>query len=135
MLTAGSLVIPTVLAIPAMGKMARPWAEQQVAAVDASVSRIEQALATKDWDKAQKHAKLATSAMTRLSAGPAVTSLTAGNEPQSVDEMRGQLTAARDRFGEAQQAIASKDASRLEAALKQFREAYAPLQAAARSGR
>jgi hypothetical protein len=131
-LMAGSLVIPFVLAMPAMGKMARPWAVEQTATVDASIRALEQAQAKKDWPAMQEQASQAANALTRLSAGPAVTSLVKGNEPKRVAELREQVWAARDALTPVQQAIREQDAGRLDAALKEFRKAYGPVREAAR---
>jgi hypothetical protein len=135
LLTAGSLVVPFTLAMPAMGQMARPWAVEQIATIDNSLSGVEAAAAAKTWDEARDQATKASNALTRLAAGPALTSLTKGNDRRELDDMRVQLMAARQRFGQAEQAIATKDSGRLETALKEFHEAYGPLQAAARSKR
>ena len=74
MLAAGTLVISFTLAMPAMGRMARPFALEQVAAIDTSVGALEQALAKKDWETMQEQADQASSAMHRLAHGPALTS-------------------------------------------------------------
>src|SRR5207245_2426666 len=47
-LMAGSLVIPYMLSAPATGRIARPYAVEQVTHVDTSVGALEQALAKKD---------------------------------------------------------------------------------------
>jgi hypothetical protein len=126
----GSLVIPTTLAMPAVGKMTRPWAVEQMTTVDNSVSGVEAAAAAKKWDEARDQAAKASTALTRLSVGPALTSLTRSNELRELDDLRAQLATARERFGQTEQAIAARDAGRVETALKEFREAYGPLQSA-----
>jgi hypothetical protein len=131
LLTAGSLAVPFTLAMPAMGQIARPWAIEQMSTIDNSVAGVEAAAATKKWDEARDQAAKASTALTRLSVGPALTSLSRGNERRELDDLRAQLAAARERFGQAEQAIAAKDPARVDSALKEFREAYGPLQAAA----
>jgi hypothetical protein len=127
MLMAGSLVIPFTLAMPAIGRMARPWAVEQVATIDTAISGLEQALAKKDWEAMREQAEQVSNAMNRLGAGPAVKSLTRGNEPPTVEELRAQLKAASEGFREAQQAIRDKDAGRVETALARFRKSYGPV--------
>jgi hypothetical protein len=104
----GSLVIPFVLAMPAMGKMARPWAEEQVATINTSITALERAQGKKDWLAMQEQAYRVANALTRLSAGPAVTSLTAGNEQNKVDELRAQVREARQALAAVQQAIRNR---------------------------
>ena len=104
-LTAGSLVISFTLAMPAMGRMARPFALEQVAAIDTSVGALEQALAKEDWEAMQEHADQASSALHRLAHGPAITSLTSWNEPPTVEELRAQVRAAHEQLRAAQQAM------------------------------
>ena len=62
----GSLVIPFCLGMPATGRIARPFAVQQVASIDTSVGALEQALAKQDWEVMQEHANLASRALARL---------------------------------------------------------------------
>jgi hypothetical protein len=124
-LTAGSLVIPYQLAAPAMGRIARPFAMQQLASVDKSVAALEQALAKKNWGSVQERADEASQALDRLvSAAPAVFSLTPEHGPPSLEELRTQLKVANGCLSEARQAAQEKDAGRVEAALQKFRELY-----------
>src|SRR5437016_14567979 len=48
-LTAGALVISFCLGVPATGRLARPFALEQIAHVNTSVSALEKALAKQDW--------------------------------------------------------------------------------------
>jgi hypothetical protein len=132
-LTAASLVLSFILAVPAMGRIARPWAVEQVATIDTSISGLDQALAKKDWAAIQEQAEQASNAMKRLSVRLAATSLAAPrNQTPTVEELRADVTAANESLREAQQAIREKDENRLEAAMKKFHEAYGPVQAAAK---
>jgi hypothetical protein len=127
-LTAGSLVLSFMLAVPAMGRMARPWAVEQVATIDTSISGLDQALAKKDWAAMQEQAEQASNALKGLSVGLAATSLAAPRyQTQTVEELRSDVTAANESLREAHQAIREKDANRLEAAMKKFHEAYRPV--------
>lgn len=130
-LTAGSLVIPFTLAMPVMGILARPWALEQVNTIDASVSALEQALAKKDWEAMHDHANRASNAITRLSHGPAIPSLTLRHEPPTVEELRANVKAASEGLAEAHQAIRDKEAGRLEKALQHFRTSFGPVRQAA----
>jgi hypothetical protein len=134
-LTAGSLVVTFTMAMPAYGRMTRPWAVEQVTTVVASVSGMEQALAKKDWAAMQEPAEQISNAITRLSVGPAVTSLTRGNESALVDELRRQLQEASDSFREARQAIRDKDAERLKKAMARFHDLFGPIAQAAKQGK
>ncbi len=127
-LTAGSLVIPYQLAAPAVGRMARPFAMQQLAGIDTSIAALEQALAKKNWESVQEQANRASEALDRLvSAAPAVYSLTPPQGPPSLEELRTQLKAANGCLSEAQQAAREKDAGRVEMAVRKFRALYGPV--------
>jgi hypothetical protein len=133
-LTAGSLVIPYQLAAPATGRIARPFAKQQLASIDTSIAALEQELAKKNWESVQEHANQASEALTGLvSAAPAVYSLTTQNGPaiNRLEELRVQLRAANGCLSETQQAAQAKDAGRVEASLRKFRELYGPAARAA----
>jgi hypothetical protein len=76
MLMAGALVISFTLGVPAVGRIARPFALQQTATIDTSVGALEQALAAKNWDAMQAEATRAAGAVSRLEgAAPAVPAL------------------------------------------------------------
>ena len=127
MLTAASLVIPFLLAMPAMSLIARPFAVEQVAIIDTSIRGIEQALAKMDWGAMQEQAEQASIALNRLSDGTVAYSLTEGNEPTTVEEFRERLNAARRYFREVQQAIRNENGAAVETALQQFRKSYGPV--------
>jgi hypothetical protein len=133
-LTAASLVIPYQLAAPATGKIARPFAVQQIAGIDTSAAALDQALAKKDWESVQEQAHQAEQAVNRLAnAAPALGSLTSRYEPPTLEELRGTLRAATEYLEEARRAAREKDAGRVEEAVRKFREAYGPVgQAAAK---
>jgi hypothetical protein len=134
MLMAGALVISFTLGVPAVGRIARPFALQQTATIDTSVGALEQALAAKNWDAMQAEATRAAGAVSRLEgAAPAVPALAGWGEPPTPEDLRAHLKAADESLAEAQRAIQAKDAERLKAALQKFREQYGPVaQAAAR---
>jgi hypothetical protein len=133
-LTAGSLVIPYQLAAPAMGRMARPFAMQQIASIDTSIAAIEQALAKKNWESIQEHANRASEALDRLvSAAPAVYSLTPEHGPPSLEELRTQLKAANGCLSEAQQAAQEKNEAQVKAAMQKFHSFYRPAGRATKS--
>lgn len=131
-LTAGSLVIPYQVAAPATGKMARPFALQQLASIDTSIAALEQALAKKNWESIKEHANQGSQALTNLaSAGPAVHALSPQSRPPKLEELRLDLRAANECLTEAKQAAQEKDAERVEAAMQKFRELYGPIAKAA----
>jgi hypothetical protein len=131
-LALGSLVISFCLGMPAMGRMARPYAREQVAAIDTAVKTLEQALAKKDWEGMQEQANRASEAMNRLASGPAVPALTFWNERPTADELRERLNTAQEDLREAQQAIGEKQAGKVETALQRFGQSFEPLRAAAK---
>ena len=88
MLTTGSQMIQFYLGVPAMGKLARPWAVEQVTTIDTSISSLEQALAKKDWEAMGEQAEQASNAMSRMVAGPVLRSLAKGNEPPTAEELQ-----------------------------------------------
>jgi hypothetical protein len=131
-MTTGGQIIQFYLGVPAMGKMVRPWAVEQVETIDASTSGIEQALAKKDWDGMREQAEQTSGALTRLTAGPATTSLARGNQPPTREDLRADLNQAREDFAAVQQAIREKNAANLESALQKFRKSFGPVQEAAK---
>jgi hypothetical protein len=142
-LTAGTLVLSFVLGLPATARLARPYALNQISQADASISALEQAKALKDWDAMRNQADRASGALNALmTAAPAVPALairnaetTIAQEQRAIDELRAGVKAASDSLMQAQQAIHEKDSSRLETALKNFRNSYKPLQEAAKMPR
>jgi hypothetical protein len=132
LLTAFSLVGPYMVASPAMGRIARPFAMQQLASIDTSISAMEKGLANKNWDAIMAQASLASQAVDRLmSAAPAIHSLFPQNRTHIVESQRAKLKAANGYLSDAQRAAQQKDATSVEAALRQFRELYEPFATAA----
>jgi hypothetical protein len=135
-LTAGSLVVPYMLAAPESGRIARPFAMQQIASIDTSLAALEQALAKQDWASVQRHAGRAAEALDVLAAaGPAVGSLTPRYGPPDSEELRAQLKSAGGCLSEAREAAREKDADRVGAAVRKFRALYEPVGKAATSPR
>jgi hypothetical protein len=132
-LTAGTMIISFTMALPAMGRITRPFTLQQVATIDGSVAAIEQALAKKDWGAMQEPSRQGFRGINLLvNVAPAMPSLTARSDRAEVEELRSRVKAARDAFEEAGKAIQEKDAAWLGSALRRFREAYKPVQDAAK---
>src|SRR5262249_13404049 len=105
-LTAGSLVIPYMMAMPAVVRVARPFTLEQAARIDPSVRALEQALAKKDWAAMPEQAERASQATDQLKA--AAYALMGRQGPPSVYELRAQLNSASGYLQEAQQAIHEK---------------------------
>jgi hypothetical protein len=134
-LTAACLLIPFCQGVPLMSRPARSFAVEQIARIDKSVGALEEAQAMKNWEAMQDHADEAVVAMDSLVRyGPAVPSLGLGSskEPPTVDKLRADVKAAKASLREVQRTIRDQDADRLDAALKKFHEAFAPVQAAAK---
>lgn len=130
---AGSMLVAFCLAAPPLGRMAQPFAQQQVAVVETAITTIEQAKAKKDWDVMEVQATLAAMAMTRLSVGPALNALTIANEPHRLANLKDSLKAARQSIVAVQQAIKDRNDAQLEAAWPKFRQSWEPIGEAAKS--
>lgn len=130
-LTVLSLVIPFTLAMPVMGILARPWAVEQVRGIETALIAAEKALPEKDWEALQDQTGRASNALTRLRHGPALTSLTARDEPLTVEELRAHALAASESVAEMQGAIREHDARQFDKALEDFRTSFGPLRQAA----
>jgi hypothetical protein len=128
----GSLVVSFCLGMPALGRMVRPWVVEQVETVGTSIGGIEQAQAKKDWGTMQEQAAQASTAMKRLSEGPALHSLSGWNGSPTSEELRANLSAVSASLSEARQAIREKDEGRLKTSLEGLRKSYEPVREAAR---
>jgi hypothetical protein len=132
-LTAGSLVVSFELGVPAVGRMTRPWALEQVTTIDSSIGGVEQALAKKDWETVRDQADRAAGAMNRLLTGPALASLTRWNQTPTLEDLRARVKAANEYLTEAREAARPQDAEGVKAALRKFHEEYGPVRDAARA--
>lgn len=136
-LTAGSLIIPYMLAAPATARIARPFALSQLAEVNSAVHTLEEALARQDWAAMPAHAAQASQSIDLLvAAGPAVTSLSGQRDrfsPNSLEELRTKLQSASDSLRESTEAIRQKDSTRVASALQKFHSVYDPLEKTARN--
>jgi hypothetical protein len=132
-LTAGSQEVPFYVGLPAMGQISAPFASEQMASIDRSVSAIEQALPKKDWEAIQDQANRASGAVNRLGvAAGGISALKALEGKPTATELRARLKSANEWLLEAQQAGREKDAERLTAALQKFHDLYGPIEKAAR---
>jgi len=132
-LTAGALTLSFFLGLPAMDRIAAPFGIEQLASIDTSVSAIERALPTKDWEAMQENANRAARGVNTLVNVPfAIPGATSRRERPTIDELRGLLDAAHESLRQAQQAIQAKDVEGVEAALRDFRKSYHPLREAAK---
>ncbi len=131
-LTGAARVVSFCLAMPALGAMARPFAQQQIGMADTSVASLEQALAKKDWKTAREQAEQALAAMTRLSTGPAISSLVRNNDVAAMDELHTNLRTAATYLRNVQQAINPGDSDRTEKALKLFHVHFGAIATVAR---
>jgi hypothetical protein len=112
--------------------MARPWTVEQVAGIESALTALEKAQADKDWPEMQKRAQEALAGATRLTHGPAVTSIAPRNDPQKMSELRGSVLTLRHHLQQAEQAIRDHDEAKLDAALRDFRKAFDPVREAAK---
>jgi hypothetical protein len=132
-LTAAALVISFCLGVPQTARLARPYAVQQVVGIDTALGALKEAQTKKDWQASEEHVQQAMRAVVNLNnTASVVPSLSPGNEPPTVGELRACLSQALEDLGEAHQAIQGKDAGRLEAALQKFHKSFAPVREAAK---
>jgi hypothetical protein len=139
-LTAGALVVSFCLSMPETGRLARPFALDQISRIDASMRALAQAKAKKDWEAMQDQAERASRAIAALAtAAPAVPALAKRSEPstvakeqEAIDEMRANVKTASEDLAVAQHAIRDKDTGALETALRKFHQSYVPVQTAAK---
>jgi hypothetical protein len=134
-ITAAGMVIPYLLAAPAMGVMARPWAVERVNDMDAAFTKLEKAQKEKDWPEMQKHARDIAGLAKLLTVGPAIMSLAPHNELQKAGELRGHAHGIEQHALEMEKAIREHDERRLEAAMTEFRKSFPPLREAAKAPR
>lgn len=122
LLMTGSLVVPFTLAMPAMGQMARPWAAEQLDAINGLAGGIADASSKQQWDRAEEQSRQAAGVLARLSSGPAVAALARGNNSQAADHVRDRLKEAQATLLDAQAAITARDAERVNATLGRLQE-------------
>jgi hypothetical protein len=131
-LTGVALIIPPCLTMPAMGKMTRPWAVEQVAIVDKALNALDEAHAKKSFAEMREPMKDASNALNRLSSGPAVFSLTNWNVPPTLDQLRENLTIAQGDFHAVEQAYRKENPDELKRAFEKFRKSFEPVSEAAK---
>ena len=133
LLAAGALVISFCLGVPAVGRLARPYAMDKIAQIDTSIGALEQALAKEDWEAMQNQEDRALQALDELAkAAPAVHALAPPDVPTTVQALRNQLNLATDRLRGAGEGIREKDLEKVATALGEFRACYGPLREGAK---
>jgi hypothetical protein len=130
---AGSLTFPFFLGLPAMDRILAPFGVERMASIDTSVTAIERALPKKDWEAMQENVSRAFRDVDTLANVPfAIPRATSRTDTATIDELRALLEAAAQSLRQAQQAIQARDADQLQAALRDFRKSYRPVQEAAK---
>src|SRR5262249_9409642 len=81
-----------------------------------------QAQAKTNWAAMQEPANQLANALSRLTAGPALYSLTRGNDAGTLNELRSQVNTAQESARAAQHAIKDQDAARLQGEMAKFRK-------------
>jgi hypothetical protein len=135
MLAAGAMAVSFTLAMPAMGQLSRPYALERVTTIETSTSALEAALPNNDWQAMREQAEHASYALRKLAQGPLLHALSRTSEPQSLDELRDHVQAARERLAQVNESIAEKDGEQLKASLAEFRKAFEPVRQAARESK
>ncbi len=121
----GSMVIPYMVSAPAAGKIARPFALEEISRIETAVRAAEQAQQKKDWQAVQDEANRASEAVDRLvNSAAAVGSLTPFYGPPTTYELRAQLRSANECLLEARKAAKDKNAAGLQAALVKFHDQF-----------
>lgn len=131
-LMAGSLVILFCIGVPAVNRISRPFALEQVAIVEKSLTALDDAAAKKDWKAMQEPADQTVKALNLLLAGPVLPSLSARYEAPSANELRGHVKVATTHLQAARDAIAAEDQVRLRTALAELRKSFDPVREAAK---
>jgi hypothetical protein len=132
-LTSGSQTVSFYLSAPAVGRLARSFAREQVASIDTEFRALEQARTEMDWQAMEAHVDRASEALDALTKGaPVMTALASGNSKVPEEELRADVRAAQDCLSEARQAIRDKDAGGVEGAMNRFEKALQPIRKAAK---
>lgn len=126
------LVISFTLGAPALGRITRPWAVEQVSTLDASVKAIEQSLKEKNWKAMPEQVQEAIGAATRLTAGPAPSALVRENNNAKIQEMRARIKGLRQSLEEVQRTVQKQDPRELRDVLDEFRNSFEPVREAAK---
>jgi hypothetical protein len=130
-----SLALPQLQSGPMTSRMAVTFAKAQIDYLDDSIRAMEQALGNKDLEAAKVPASRASQALFNLEkARPAVRGLWS-RESLPEDELRARVKEAAGHMADIRQAIVDQDAVQMGTGLGKLRQAYAPLQEAARLAR
>ncbi|HVJ83310.1 MAG TPA: permease prefix domain 1-containing protein [Planctomycetia bacterium] len=129
---AGSMVVCFTLAAPAMGRIAHPFAVQEIAATETHLAAVEAASNKADWSAADIAAKAASDCVARLTLGPPLHSLASSKEPPSLEDLRRAGADTQAQLPTLRQSIADKDARLVGVALAKVRISFAPFSAAAK---
>jgi len=124
-----ALVIPLVVGITTIysGSPERVVV-QELVYIDASVGALEHAIAQGDWEAMQTPARLAAHGVDDLaSMGAAAPAMLSLDRQQKIDRLRSSLKTAGDHLRHVEEAIQSKDALALQAAMERFKEEYPPM--------
>lgn len=123
-LMSGSLVITFCLGVPAMGRIARPWAVEQVNKIETAVVALEKATEKKDWPAMQEHTMQAISATGSLATGPALSSLTRSMEPGKEEALRQHFAGVRHALAQIEREIRDHNMERLQTGLRELRKSF-----------
>jgi hypothetical protein len=124
-----AMILPTVMAVPTMrSELPEALVAHDVSQLDRSVTAIEQAAQTKNWQAMQDCFPAAMRAISNLSnLGAAAPSIVASTQEEKVHTVRQSLRSAQEALLEARSASFDRDASRLSSALARFHQAYGAL--------
>jgi hypothetical protein len=130
-LAAVAIIIPFVVGLPS-AKIVRPFASQEVANVDSSISALEKAHEKNDWGAMEDHVHHALQALARLESGSTLRALATGNEPTANRDLQLHCAAAKDALLDLQHAIQNKQADLVAPLLKRFHQVFDLIQQAAK---
>jgi hypothetical protein len=125
-LTGVSLLVPYAVALPALyGQSPEPIVRDDTAAIATALEGLEKAVAARDWKASELELSDAWSAVRDLAVrGAAAPALLSRAEQPKIDQLRAALQSASHSMVDIRNAILAKDADRVSATVKTFRDAY-----------
>ena len=126
-LTTGSMLLLFMLGLPGGILVGPRMVNDLTAGIDASVSALEQSAQKKDWEAIEAHANRVSHALGTLSFLESQQKKFALQSKKAIPGLWTHVKSATEKAHELEQSGQAKDSARLEAALKRFRQEYAPV--------
>lgn len=110
---AGAISLPFFVGLPALGKLAAPFALEQISSLDTAMAELEKARAANDWESMPEQIARMQSALAQLEvAVSAIPSLTQPAERISVADARARIQSSMENLELLRQAVREKDSAR-----------------------